>query len=259
MLLVDVHAHLDHPFFENDLELVIERARNMGVKSIITNGVNPDSNKRVLELAKKYDIVKAALGMYPIDALQKETETGEAPWLQKPFTVEECLAEIRKHKDNIVAIGEVGMDFAMTDNHDEQREHFQQVIELAEKIKKPLIVHSRKAEPEVVEMLKETKTKVLMHCFSGKKKLFLEGLKHGFYYSIPVNIIRSDQFQSWVQHAPLNRLLTETDAPYLGIRRDDRNEPSEVLHTITKIAEIKNMDPEEVANIIYQNYQKLFG
>ena len=174
MLLVDVHAHLDHPFFEKDLDQVIERAKKQGVKAIITNGVNPDSNKRVLELTKKYDIVKAAMGMYPIDALQKEAETGEAPWLQNPFTVADCLAEIKKHKHDIVAIGEVGMDFAMTENRETQREHFQQVIDLAVSIKKPLIVHSRKAETEVVEMLSKSNAKVLMHCFSGTKKLLLE-------------------------------------------------------------------------------------
>lgn len=259
MLLVDVHAHLDHPFFEKDLDEVIDRAKKMGVKAIITNGVNPDSNKRVLALAKKYDIVKAALGMYPIDALQKEAETGEAPWLQHPFTVADCLAEIKKHKNDIVAIGEVGMDFAMTEDRQKQREHFQQVIDLAVSIKKPLIVHSRKAEAEVVEMLGKSNAKVLMHCFSGSKKLFLEGLKHGFYFSIPVNIVRSHQFQTWVKEAPLSHLLTETDAPYLGLQRDDRNEPSNVMHTIATIAEIKKMDPEEVANVIYSNYQKLFG
>ncbi|MBI3032988.1 TatD family hydrolase [Candidatus Woesearchaeota archaeon] len=259
MLLVDVHAHLDHPFFEKDLDEVIDRAKKIGVKAIITNGVNPDSNKRVLELAKKYDIVKAALGMYPIDALQKEAETGEAPWLQKPFTVGDCLAEIKKHKNDIVAIGEVGMDFAMAEDRETQREHFQQVIDLSISINKPLIVHSRKAEAEVIEMLSKSKAKVLMHCFSGSKKLLLEGLKHGFYFSIPVNIVRSGQFQQWVKEAPLSKLLTETDAPYLGMNRDDRNESCNVMHTINKIAEIKKMDPKEVANVIYSNYQKLFG
>ncbi len=259
MLLVDVHAHLDHPFFDKDLDFVIERAKKQGVKAIITNGVNPSSNKRVLALAKKYDIVKAALGMYPIDALQKEVQTGEFPRKLQTFTVADCLAEIKRHKNDIVAIGEVGMDFAIADDREMQREHFQQVIELAVEIKKPLIVHSRKAEQEVIEMLSKSKTKVLMHCFSGNKKLFLEGLKHGFYFSIPVNIVRSHQFQTWVKESPLSHLLTETDAPYLGINRDDRNESCNVIHTINKIAELKQMDPEEVANVIYGNYQRLFG
>lgn len=259
MILIDVHAHLDHPFFEKDLDEVIDRAKKIGVKAIITNGVNPESNKRVLSLAKKYDIIKAALGMYPIDALQREAETGEAPWLQHPFTVADCLAEIKKHRNDIVAIGEVGMDFAMAEDKETQREHFQQVIDLAVEIKKPLIVHSRKAEQEVIEMLSKSKAKVLLHCFSGSKKLFLEGLKHGFYFSIPVNIVRSHQFQTWVKEAPLSHLLTETDAPYLGVNRDDRNESCNVIHTVNKIAEIKQMDPQEVANAIYGNYQRLFG
>lgn len=256
-MLVDVHCHLDDPRFKDDLHEVIERAKKAGVKAIISNGTTPISNLRVLELSKKYDIIKPAFGMYPMSALNKESLNGEAPEFYE-FDADECVEMIRKHKKEIIAIGEVGMDFKYSQDKEVQKEHFQKMIDLAEEIKKPLIVHSRKAEAEVIEMLSKTKAKVLMHCFSGKKKLFERGVELGFYFSIPANIVRSDQFKEWVQIAPITQLLTETDSPYLGHMKGERNEPCNVAETINEIARIKKMDGHEVMNNIFMNYQRLF-
>ncbi|HLD02489.1 MAG TPA: TatD family hydrolase, partial [Candidatus Nanoarchaeia archaeon] len=107
-MLVDVHCHLDDPRFKDDLDKVIERAKNAGVKAIISNGTTPKSNMRVLELSKKYDIIKPAFGMYPISALNKKSLSGEAPEFYE-FDADECAEMIRKRRKEIIAIGEVGM------------------------------------------------------------------------------------------------------------------------------------------------------
>ena len=256
-MLVDVHCHLDDPRFKDDLDKVIERAKNAGVKAIISNGTTPKSNMRVLELSKKYDIIKPAFGMYPISALNKKSLSGEAPEFYE-FDADECAEMIRKRRKEIIAIGEVGMDFKYSQDKELQKEHFQKMIDLAEEIKKPLIVHSRKAEAEVIEMLSKTKAKVLMHCFSGKKKLFEKGVGLGMYFSIPANILRSDQFKEWVEIAPITQLLTETDSPYLSHMKGERNEPCNVAETVKEIARIKKMEQIEVENNIFMNYQRLF-
>lgn len=258
MILVDVHAHLDHVRFKNDLDQVIQRAKQAGVKAIITNGIDPETNRATLEIAKKYDIVKPALGIYPVDALRREAETGEHHKTPPPFNFDKELEFIEQNKE-IVAIGEIGLDFKNSNKKQEQIFHFQKLIELAEKLNKPIIVHSRGAEPEVVETLQSTNIKkVVLHCFSGKLKLAKKALSYGYSFSLPTNIVRSQQFQLLAEAAPLSQILTETDAPYLSPFKEIKNEPSFVAETIKMISKIKKLEPEEVANNIYMNYQKLF-
>ncbi len=249
MLLVDVHAHLDHCKFKQDLDKVIENAKKNNVKTIINNGINPEKNRATLELAKKYDVIKAALGLYPTDAIKlKEEEIANE------------LEFIKKNKDKIVAIGEIGLDYHWNlKQHDKQKEIFEKIINLAEKIKKPLIVHSRKAEEDVIDILESSKIKkVVLHCFSGSISLVNKAYDLGYYFSIPTNVVRSNHFQEIVKIININRIVTETDSPYLSPFSGQRNEPSNVLYSIKKIAEIKNMDAEEVANNIWMNYKNLF-
>ena len=259
MLLVDVHAHLDHVDFKDDLDKVIQRAKSNSVKAIITNGINPETNRLTLEISKKYDIVRAALGIYPIDALQKEIEIGEYPLKPNIFDLDKELAFIEKNKQNIVAIGEIGLDFKYSNKKDKQKEVFKKMLILAEKLNKPVIVHSRSAELECVEILQTTKLKkIVLHCFNGKLTLVKKAINNGWFFSIPTNIVRSQQFQKIVEISPLSLLLTETDAPYLSPFRGIKNEPSFVIETIKKIAQIKSLDQEEVANNIYMNYKRVF-
>ena len=122
-----------------------------------------------------------------------------------------------------------------------------------------MLVHSRKAEKEVIEILEELNAKkVLMHCFSGKLKLAERIEKNGWYFSIPPVIVHSTHFQEMIKRVSITKLLTETDAPYLGPDKEQRNEPKNVIFVIRKIAEIKGMDEKEVENSIYMNYQHLF-
>jgi TatD DNase family protein len=258
MILLDAHCHLDHCFFKDDLDNVIENAKKAGVKVIITAGINPESNRKVLKLQEKYDIVKASLGIYPVDALQKEIDAGDYPMQPNIFNPDKEIAWIKEQ--NPIAIGECGMDFFWIKNKNkEQAELFQKMINMAEKLNVPIIVHSRKAERECVDMLKKSKIKkVILHCFSGKKKLVREAADLGWYFTVPTNIVRSHQFQDLVKMVNLSQLLTETDSPYLTPFKEKRNEPAFVVESVIKIAQLKGMDKEEVANNIFMNYQQLF-
>ncbi|OVE74639.1 hypothetical protein BVX95_01545 [archaeon D22] len=259
-MLIDVHAHLDHDLMILDLDEIIERAKKNGVKAIITNGINKDTNRLSLELANKYDIVKAALGIYPIDALDRESSDGG--FKIEPFDVDAELKFMEENSDKFVAFGEVGLDLYNGKDIKMQKEVLGKIIKLAIKLDKPIILHSRKAERELMEFLSEfpglKPKRVIMHCFSGRKHLIKEAIERGYSFSIPTNIVKSDHFQRLVEWAPLKQILTETDAPYLSPYPDERNEPSYVNETIKKIAEIKEMDETEVMNNIYMNYQKIF-
>lgn len=261
-MLVDVHCHLVHEKFSKDLDKVIERAKKVGVKAIISSGVNSVTNKETLEISRKYDIVKASLGLYPIDLLGKQDEqdgTGLTRQIE-PFELDDELKFIQKNKEKIIAIGECGLDFAFDDvQRGKQMKNFEKIIKFCEKIKKPIIVHSRKAEKECLDLLESSKLKkVLLHCFSGNKKLIKKGYELGYYFSIPPVIVRLQHFQMLSEMIDISRLLTETDAPWLSPFLGKRNEPAYVAESVKKIAEIKKMDRKEVENVIFMNYQKLF-
>lgn len=237
-MYVDVHCHLDHELLKVDE--VIKRARKAGVKKIITNGVNPRTNRIALELANKYNEVEAALGIYP-------DEAGD---------IDEEINFIRENK--IVAIGEIGLDYAEEVDRERQKSVFEKQLKLAEELKLPVIVHSRKAELDVIEMLEERKLKVIMHCFCGKKNLVKRVRDNKWYFSIPTNVVRAQNFQQIVSNVPMNQILTETDAPFLSPFRGEVNEPANVVESVKVISRIKEMEQEEVKNMIYYNFQRVF-
>lgn len=263
MNLIDIHAHLDHARFKEDLDKVIERAEKAGVKLIITSGVNSRTNKIALELAEKYKIVKPSFGIYPLDALASEIENGEASGFSRDieeFDLDKELEFIEKNKDRCLAIGECGMDFKFVKKQEEQEATFKKIINLAKKINKPIVVHSRKAELEAINLLEKSKIKkVVMHCFNGKRSLIERAKNLGFFFSIPPIINRLEHFQMLVSLVPIGQLLTETDCPYLSPVPGERNEPMNVKFTIKEIAKIKNLSEQETSEIIFNNAQKLFN
>jgi TatD DNase family protein len=247
MLLVDVHAHLDLKEFSNDIDEVMERCESKGVKAIICNSVTRESMGQVLSLSKKYPIVKPAFGIYPTHTV----EYSEAEF-------KEVLAWIRKNKP--FAIGETGLDYQEVP--EEKRtlaeERFRAQIRLAKGLGVAIIVHSRKAEERTIEVLEEENaSKVLMHCFSGRKQLVRRIVQNGWKLSIPANVLRSEHFQMIIKEAPTNALLTETDSPYLAPNVGDRNEPWQVLESLKVIAELKGITLEEASAIVWRNYQDL--
>lgn len=248
MILADVHCHLD--FFEEGHDEIIIRARNAGVKAAINNGVNPEKNRKTIELAQKYDIVKAALGIYPTDA-EKMTDS----------EIEEELLFIEKQKDRIIALGEIGLDNVAKDpmKLSRQKEILKKFFTLSWKLRKPMILHSRKAEPEIVDMLEEHRIKsCVLHCFNGNFKLIRRAADAGCYFSIPANIVRMEHFQKMAKELPLSKILTETDAPFLSPFREKKNEPAFIIETIRMIAKIKGLTEEETANNIWMNFQRVF-
>jgi TatD DNase family protein len=253
MLLVDVHAHLDYYSSSDEIDSVISRAKSAGVKAIITNSVDPISMNKTLELTKKYDMVKPALGIYPPDALDRETD------YEKRFDIDSALDFIEKNADKAFAIGECGMDFKNVSDKDLQVKVFKRQLDIAMRHKKPIIVHSRKAEQEVVDIIEQSGyKKVVLHCFCGRKSLARHAAELDLYFSIPTNVVRSDNLKDLVKIVNINKLLTETDCPFLSPFPDKKNEPAFVLESVKKIAEIKGFTVEETANNIWLNYQRLF-
>jgi TatD DNase family protein len=263
MLLIDVHTHLDLEGYEvyGGVDKMLSECEANGVKVIITNGVHQDSNRKILEIAKKHPIVKIALGIYPTHCIEL-IESGK----EKEFESELKFIEDQiKHK-KCIAIGEVGLEYTEIKDISEAKKTIQKnclkkFIALAKKYNIPIILHSRGAELELVELLEQEgmkNHKVVMHCFSGRKHIIQRIIENRWYFSIPCNINRSLHFQQIVDMAPVSQLLTETDAPYLSPIQGKVNRPDNVKITIEKIAEIKKMTPVEVSNIIYANYMKLF-
>lgn len=245
---VDVHCHLDFKDFDKDRDEVVKRAEQNGFKTIIANGLDKETNRNVIELAKKYKIVKPALGMYPSHGLE--------------LTEKELDEEIKFiEKQKPLAIGEVGLDLFKTGDIEKQIVVFKKFIKLAEKLDIPILIHSRKAEKETIQVLEELKPKkIVMHCFGGNAIQTQRAVELGCYFSVPPSIVKNKSFKKLVKRVPLNKLLTETDAPYLSPYEDiRRNEPSFIKETLRKIAEVKKITEEELEKIIFMNYQRLFG
>ena len=296
-MLIDIHSHLNHYCFKDDLGIVIENARKANVKVILTAGINPETNRKALEIAKKHDIVKACLGIYPVqyennnnsennkknDNPNTIIKNNEIKTIEKNYysiiknenntknnenkiEIDKELRFIEKNKKNIVAIGEVGLDYSMAkSNIKEQKNQFQKFIILAEKINKPIIIHSRKAENDCIEMLQSSKLKkVIMHCFGGRKSLVKKIIGNGWFLTAPTCITRATQFQENAKLCPITQLFCETDAPYLSPFKAktgefQRNEPAFIIEAYKKVAEIKGMELKEVINNVWMNWQRVFS
>jgi len=252
-----------HNLYEQDLDQVIERAKKAGLKAIICSGVNVPTNREALALAKKYaPLVRCSLGIYPVDALNITPDESGLSRQIEPFDVDAELAFIKKNKDHISAIGEAGLDYHWVKDaelHKKEKENFAKVIKLAEEIKKPLIVHTRDAEADAVEMLASSSVKnVVLHCFTGRKSVVKRAIDLRYYFSIPAVIEKLQHFKMIAEMASINQLLSETDGPWLSPVAG-KNEPANVIYTVRNIAKVKGFTEEEVANNIWLNFQKVFG
>ncbi len=269
MKLVDVHCHLEDERFSKDLDAVLKRADGVGMRAILVAGTNPEANRKVLELTKKYSILKASFGLYPIDAVVSKFSnlTDDYPRKIEAFDYKEELEWIKKNKEICIAIGEVGLELkVIKENKDFEKikqaqiEVFEACINLAKELNKPLVIHTRGGELEVIEILEKHKVKnVILHCFGGRKNLIKRAVENGYYFSVPAVIARLQHFQTLVEMVDLKQLFTETDAPYLAPVAGERSEPKDVVVTIKEIARIKKLSEEEVANQIWENYEKVFG
>ena len=261
--LTDTHAHLDFPRFKNDRERVIERAGAAGVKAIINVGASLASSQAAVALAEAYPQIYAAVGVHPHDA---KTVTGE--------TLEELRALALHPK--VVAIGEIGLDFFRDlSPRDKQRQAFKQQLALAGEIRKPVIIHDRDAHSQIMAILRRWvegghqpsaishKPTGVLHCFSGDLAMAQEAIELGFYISIagPLTFKKARRLRELVRQLPLEKLLVETDCPYLTPHphRGKRNEPAYVKFVAQEVARVKGLSLEEVARITSSNAQALFA
>lgn len=269
MKFADVHCHLEDERFSNDLDDVVKRAEKAGLNLVVVAGANPEANRAVLDLSKKYSVIRASFGLYPIDAVVSRFSglMDDYPRKIDAFDYKKELEWIEKNAKGCIAIGEVGLELKVIEGHKDfdkvkqaQIEVFGDSIKLAMKLNKPIVVHTRGGELECIEILEKYKcNKVVLHCFGGKKRLIKRAADNGWYFSVPAVIKRLDHFKTLVSIVPVEQLLTETDAPYLAPVAGERSEPKDVVGTVEEIAKIKGIAKEEAADMIWGNTEKLFG
>jgi len=251
MELTDTHAHLDFPQFDGDREEVIERALAAGVRRIINVGADLASSRRAVALAEAHPPIYAAVGVHPHDA---KTLTDEA--------LAELLGLARHPK--VVAIGEIGLDFYRDlSPREAQRQAFERQLALARELGLPVIVHDRNAHAEVMDVLRRRGLRGVLHCFSGDPEMARQAIEMGFYISVagPATFKNAKRLPEIVRQLPLERLLIETDCPYLAPHphRGRRNEPAYVRLVAEAVADIKGLPLEEVARVTTANARALFG
>jgi TatD DNase family protein len=253
MMLIDSHAHLEMPEFRRDLTEVIQRAKALGVEYIFTVGTERKDWNRALEIAHSYPSIYAVLGVHPHNAREVNEET--YPTLRK------LCAD-----DKVRAYGEIGLDFYRNLSPREvQLKRFREQIQFARELGLPIVVHDREAHKETLEILKSEKAEEyggIIHCFSGDYEMAKECIEMGFLISIPgtVTFKNTAGFQEIIKGLPLESLLIETDAPFLAPVpfRGKRNEPSYVRYTAQKIAEVKKVPFEKVAEVTTKNALRVY-
>ncbi len=243
-MIFDVHAHLNF-LKENKLK---EIQRDKKIKIVISNSIDLKSIKKNLEISKKFSKIKTSAGLYPLKNLS----------LKEYLPFKKLILNNRK---KIIALGEIGLDLYHTrGNFELQKTIFKKQLDLAKKLNLPVIIHTRKAEKESLEILKNYKDlRMILHCFSGNFKLVKEAINLGCFFSIPTNIVRNKHFQKMVGEVPKTKILTETDTPFLSPFKEKQNEPSFIKETIKEISKIWKINGEKVEKIIEANFMGIFG
>ena len=256
-MLIDSHAHLDFSQFDRDRAQVLERAWAAGLVAIVNAGADLPSSRAGVELAQKHARVFAAVGVHPHDAKELTAEV---------LTELESLARSPK----VAAIGEIGLDFYRDlSPRPVQRKAFEAQLGLAAKLGKPVIIHDRDAHAEVMAILRDWARTVtrpekgVLHCFSGDLEMAEEAVEMGFLLSIagPITYQNSRKLPEIAAALPLNKMLVETDCPYLAPHphRGKRNEPAYVALVAEAIARLRGISPEEVGRATTANAARLFG
>lgn len=256
MELFDNHAHLDDEKFKEDREQVIEQIRKAGVTKLITAGYSLESSKKAKELAEQYEFIYATAGISPNDIPQTEEEL----WIML-----KQIEEIVKQSKKIVAIGEIGLDYYWNqENKELQKLAFRKQIELANQLNLPIVIHTREAVMDTIQILKQNQviSKGVFHCCPLNRELVKEALKLGFYISFagPITFKNSKNANEIIEMVPNEKILIETDSPYLSPEplRGKRNDSRNVKYVAQKIADAKNLPIEQVAQMTYQNAMKIF-
>ncbi|AEF92952.1 hydrolase, TatD family [Desulfotomaculum nigrificans CO-1-SRB] len=251
-MLIDSHAHLDNERFDDDRAAVIGRCREE-LNAVINVGYDMESSRRSIALAEEFPFIYAAVGVHPHDA--KEA----------PGDYLDQLKQMAAHP-KVVAIGEIGLDYYYDlSPRDVQQRSFQEQLLLAKELDLPFIIHDRDAHGDIMQILRQAgpyPAGGVMHCFSASWEIAQECMKLGLYISLagPVTFNNAGKLKDIAVKVPLERLLVETDCPYLTPvpYRGKRNEPAYVRHVVNHIAQLRGMNPEELANITAANTISLF-
>jgi TatD DNase family protein len=256
-LIIDSHCHLDDSSFDEDRSEVLKRAREAGVDLLLAigTGSGPPDLEAAIRLAAEHDFVYATVGVHPHDASKATSETYDR------------LAELCK-QPKVLALGEIGLDYHYDHSpRDTQREVFIRQMEIARQAGKPIVIHTREAWADTAALLEEHWRSAglggIMHCFSGDAAQARQSLDLGFHISFAgvLTFAKADELRQSAMGLPLDRLLVETDAPYLTpapFRKIRRNEPCYVVETARKLAEIRGISFEEVAQATTGNFRQLF-
>ncbi len=253
-MLIDSHAHLNAALFSEDLGNVIQRAKDAGVSKIVNVGFNRETIPGSIAIAEQYDFIYSTVGWHPQDA--KDMTDGDIVWIE----------ELCKH-EKIVAIGEIGLDYYWdTSPKDIQQRVFREQIHLARKLKLPIIIHNRDAHQDLLQIMKEEKASEvggIMHCFSGSWEIAKQCMEMDFSISFggPITYKNAKQPQEVLAQIPLDRLLIETDCPYLSPHpfRGKRNEPGFLKIIAESAALIRGIELEQLAYHTSSNANRIFG
>jgi TatD DNase family protein len=258
-MFVDSHAHIDGPEFDADREEVIQRARAAGVSAILNVGTgDPHSGalERAIELAEQHKGIYTSIGVHPHDARLFDDKA------------EQRITGLLKQSERVVAFGEIGLDFHYDNSPREiQLQVFRRQLKLANDARLPVIIHTREAEKETIEILRShqdgSALAGVMHCFSGSLWLAQQALELGFLISFSgiLTFKKAEELRTVARHVPLNSLLVETDCPFLTPVpfRGKRNEPSYVVEVARCLAQLRGLAIEEIARITSENFMRLFG
>lgn len=255
-MLIDTHCHLNDEQLENDTKDIIERAKEHNVKKLVCVGASLSSSVKAVEIANEYDNVFAVIGVHPDDA-----NTFNDDILDK-------LKELAKNNKKVVAIGEIGLDYHFVqDNKEAQKQCFIKQIELANELDLPIVIHTRDAMGDTLDIVRKYKDKIknggIFHCFHGSKEVLCEINKMGFYvsYGGAITFNNANSLREIVKQTPLDKILTETDCPYMAPvpLRGTINEPKNIDLIFEKMCEIKNISKNELEKIIENNTKKIFN
>jgi TatD DNase family protein len=253
-MLIDSHCHIDDARFDTDREAMMTRARAVGVTHFVTIGCDIETSRAAVKLAQEYPYIAATVGVHPHEV--KRIEPG---WYD----------ELRSLARNpgVMAYGEIGLDYHYDHSpRDIQRLRFREQVQLARELRLPIVIHTREAQEDTIAILKEEKAHELggvFHCFSGDAWLAKDALDLGFYLSFSgvITFQNASMLRDIVKTVPMDRVLVETDAPYLTPvpHRGKRNEPAYVRHVADKIAELHGLSTQEVEEATMKNTKRLFG
>lgn len=259
MPFVDSHCHIDGPEYDADREEVIARALDAGVTAMLNVGTgDPGSGafERAVELAEKHETIFAAIGVHPHDAKLFDDDA------------EKRLVDLASDSKRVIAWGEIGLDYHYDHSpRDVQREVFRRQLRIARSRSLPVVIHSREADEDTIEILRAELTGYtpagVLHCFGGGLAMAQQAVELGFYISFAGNLTfkKAEDLRDIARQLPLDRLLVETDCPYLTPVpfRGKRNEPARVVETARQLAELHGKDWEEMGRITSENFARLFG